>query len=385
MTATGIYAPEILVDGRFVTDHIVLIEKDVVINILPKEQCPDGVPVISFDDGKLVPGFFDIQVNGGGGVLFNDDPSVAAIKAIGAAHRIFGTTMFLPTLISDDLEKIEQAIAAVDAAIDQGVPGVVGIHLEGPFLNAEKKGIHDARKFRRLDEAAIRLLSSLRKGRTLITLAPEMTDCASIAKLAATGVVIAAGHTNATYEQTLEAVKAGVSGFTHLYNAMSPFQSRAPGAVGGAFATTDTFASLIADGFHVHPASLSLAIRTKGVAKTILVTDAMPTVGSAQKEFWLGEERITATGGKCENASGVLAGSDLDMASAVRFIVNNTKYTLEDACAMASKSPASFMKVDHAVGDIKIGTKANFTLLDNNLMVSQTWIDGVIFKGQTRR
>lgn len=383
MTITGIYAPEVLISGIFITDHIVLLENDMIVNILPKDQVPDGLKIDRYDYGKLVPGFVDIQVNGGGGILFNDNPSVATIKAIGAAHRKFGTTTFFPTLISDDLDKIEQAIRAVDAAIDQKIPGVAGIHLEGPFLNTNKKGIHDAHKFRRMDNAAIPLLSSLRKGRTLVTLAPEMVESGLITRLVAAGVTVAAGHTNATYEQTLQAVDAGVTGFTHLYNAMSPFQSRAPGVVGGAFDTADTFASLIADGFHVHPAALTHAIKTKGVEKTILITDAMPTVGSAQKEFWLGEEHITATNGKCENDIGILAGSDLDMASAVRFITHNTDQTLEDAIAMASSSPATFMKIDHAVGEIKIGKKANFALLDDGLMVSKIWIDGVQYGGNT--
>jgi len=380
MTRTAIYAPEILISGTFVTDHIVIIEDDTIVDLIHKDRLPGGIEIDKYDHGKLVPGFIDIQVNGGGGVLFNDAPTVATIETMGAAHRKFGTTTFFPTLISGELDEMERAIAAVDAAIKQGVPGVAGIHLEGPFLNAEKKGIHDARKFRRLDENAINLLSSLSRGRTLVTLAPEMTYPDFIARLVAAGVTVSAGHSNATYEQAMQAVDAGVTGFTHLYNAMSPLQSRAPGLVGAAFAATDSFASLIADGYHIHPAALNHAIRTKGVEKSILITDAMPTVGSAKKEFWLGEERITARNGKCENDAGVLAGSDLDMAAAVKFVASHTDCTLEDAVAMASLSPARFMKIDHALGEITIGKKANFVLLDENLMASQVWIDGVKFK-----
>ncbi|MCF8475094.1 MAG: N-acetylglucosamine-6-phosphate deacetylase [Emcibacter sp.] len=377
MTRKGIYAPEILISGAFVTDHIILMENDIITDIVHRDLLQDDIDIDYHDHGKLIPGFIDIQVNGGGGILFNDDPSVEAINAIGVAHQKFGTTAFFPTLISDDLDKIEQAITAVDTAISRGIPGVSGIHLEGPFLNKEKNGIHDACKFSTLDKNKVALLSSLSKGRTLVTLAPEMAEAEFIVSLVAAGVVVSVGHSNATYEQAMQAMAMGVTGFTHLYNAMSPFQSRAPGVVGAAFMVTNSFASLIADGFHVHPAALNHAIKTKGVEKTILITDAMPTVGATQQDFWLGNQHITATNGKCQNDDGVLAGSCLDMASAVRFIAKRTDYSLEDAVAMASLSPARFMGIDDKMGEIKIGKKANFALLNKDLNVIKTWINGV--------
>ncbi|HWW32162.1 MAG TPA: N-acetylglucosamine-6-phosphate deacetylase, partial [Steroidobacteraceae bacterium] len=201
----------------------------------------------------LLPGFLDAQVNGGGGVLFNDSPSVETIRAIGSAHRRFGTTGFLPTLISDDLEVVARAIAAVRSAIDSGVPGVLGIHIEGPFLNVERKGVHDPAKLRELDMSAVGLLTSLRAGKTLVTLAPEMTTPEIIQGLVAAGVVVSAGHTNATYAQIATALRHGLTGFTHLFNAMSQLTGREPGTVGAALDDAASWCGIIVDGLHTSP------------------------------------------------------------------------------------------------------------------------------------
>ena len=376
-----ILAPDKMLIGDALVEGLGVTVSDGAITAVGSLAELDTDAGVTLLQGTLVPGFFDIQVNGGGGVLFNDDPSVEAIAAIGAAHRPFGTTAFLPTLVSDDLSKVSVAIRAVDGAIEAGVPGVAGIHLEGPFLNAEKKGIHDAGKFRRLERAHLDLLCSLKNGVTLVTLAPELTAPELITELAARGVVVSAGHTAATYEQTMASVAAGVTGFTHLFNAMTGFESRAPGAVGAAFDTPETWAGLIADGHHVHPAALRQATRAKGVDKSILVTDAMPSVGSDALEFWLGGERITAEGGRCTNATGVLAGSDLDMASAVRFAAERVGVGLEAALVMASRSPATFMGLDHQLGSIAPGKGADFVLLDESCRVFSVWIAGQRYEG----
>lgn len=379
MNKKAIAADKIYISGKFISDHAVIMENGYINDIIALKDVASDVAVEEFSQNILIPGYFDIQVNGGGGALFNDNPSVEAIKIIGNAHRKFGTTSFLPTLISDDLAKIEAAISAVDEAIGKNVPGVVGIHIEGPFLNEQKKGIHDAGKFRQLTQKDVALLSSLKHGKTLVTLAPEMNDLGLITKLAQAGVIVSIGHSNATYEQAMDAVDAGINGFTHLYNAMSPFQSRAPGVVGAAFAAKNCWASIIADGFHVHGAALKHAIKTKGTDRMILITDAMPTVGSDKNNFWLGDEYITAKDGRCTNANGTLAGSDLDMASAVKYVVENSGCTIEEAIMMASLCPATFMKLDNELGSIAVGKKANFILLDGKLDVENVWIDGVEF------
>lgn len=375
MTASKVFVAErVLIGDQWVADQAIYVSNEAITAIGPATG-HSGNDAISLA-GDVVPGFFDIQVNGGGGVLFNDNPSIEAVEAIGAAHRQYGTTSFLPTLISDDLEKVRAAIDAVDQAIKRGETGVVGIHLEGPFLNEAKKGIHDASKFRRMAQCDVDLLSSLQNGKTLVTLAPELVDEVHVKALAAAGVIVSAGHTMATYEQAMAGVEAGVTGFTHLYNAMTGFESRAPGAVGAAFDSAGTWAGLIADGYHVHPAALRHAIKTKGIERSILVTDAMPTVGSDRNEFMLGGELITARGGRCCNAEGVLAGSALDMASAVRYAANDLGFGLFAAVHMASQSPAEFMGLNDAMGSISVGKKADFVVLGGEMNVQSVWIGG---------
>ncbi len=325
----------------------------------------------------LAPGFIDTQVNGGGGVLFNDDPSPDCIAAIGAAHRRFGTTGFLPTLISDDLDVIDRAVDAVEAAIAAGAPGVLGVHIEGPFLNVRRKGIHDASKFRVLDDADIRRLTRLKGGRTLITLAPEMTTPDMIRRLTAAGALVAAGHTDADYPTMRAGFDAGVTGVTHLFNAMSPLQNRAPGVVGAALENQDAWCGIIVDGHHVDPVTLRLALRCRPADRFMLVTDAMPSVGADSDHFFLQGRRITVRDGLCYDENGVLAGSDLDMASAVRNAVALLGLDLSQALAMASACPAVFLGLSDRLGAIAPGRAADLVALDDDLKVVETWIGGV--------
>jgi N-acetylglucosamine-6-phosphate deacetylase len=328
-------------------------------------------------DGKLLtPGFIDTQVNGGGGVLFNDDPSVDAIAAIGRAHRRFGTTGFLPTLISDDLHVVERGIVAVRDAIARGVPGVLGIHIEGPFLNHERRGVHDASKLRVLDENAAKLLTMPHGGITMITLAPERTTPAIIRMLTDAGVIVSAGHTNATFDELQPALDAGVRGFTHLFNAMSQLGNREPGAVGAALAHADSWVGLIVDGYHVHAETLKIALRAKRHDRFMLVSDAMPSVGADVTEFRIQGRVITVADDRLVDDEGRLAGAHLDMASAVRNTVNQLGVPLPDALRMASVNPAEFLHLGGQVGRIAAGQRADLVLLDEELQVLRSWIGG---------
>jgi N-acetylglucosamine-6-phosphate deacetylase len=368
-----------LVNGRVLTPRgleaaTVVLEGDRIAEV---RAATPGDRGDDLDGGYLLPGFTDTQVNGGGGVLFNDAPTVEAIAIIGAAHRRFGTAGFLPTLISDDLDAVATAIAAVDAAIASGVPGVLGIHIEGPFLSATRKGIHDASKFRILDDAAFELLTSLKRGKTLITLAPEATTPDMIRRLVAAGVVVAAGHTNADYATIRAALDAGLGGFTHLFNAMSPLTSREPGAVGAALEDAASWCGLIVDGLHVHPAVLRIALRARGLDRFMLVTDAMPSVGMAgDKSFTMQGRAIRVVDGVCVDENGTIAGSDLDMASAVRNLMEIAALDLAQAVAMASAAPAAFLGLDADLGQIAPGRIANLVLADEALTVRRTWIEG---------
>lgn len=366
----------ILIDSAFVGGQAVLVEAGRIAAIVAEGDVPDDVERHDLAGQRLAPGYIDLQVNGGGGVLFNDMPTVEGIVAIGAAHRRYGTTGFLPTLISDDLSVVRAGVAAVEAAIAAGVPGVLGIHIEGPFLNVARKGIHNPAKIRALDEDGIAAVTGLRHGRTLVTLAPEKTTPAIVRRLVEAGVVVAAGHTAGTYRQIRDALDQGMSGFTHLFNAMSPLTSREPGAVGAALEDEAAWCGLIVDGRHVDPVTMRLALRCKPADRFALVTDAMPTVGMAEKSFVLQGHRITVVDGVCVNEDGTLAGSDLDMARAVRNAVAMLDVSTETAIGMASDTPARFLGVAADRGRIAPGLAADFVLLDDALNVAGTWIAG---------
>ncbi|HEX6741591.1 MAG TPA: N-acetylglucosamine-6-phosphate deacetylase [Sphingomicrobium sp.] len=365
-----------LIGGKLVDGKAVLIETGRIAAIVDEAAVPAGADRHDLAGGLLVPGFIDTQVNGGGGSLFNDAPTVETIRTIGRAHRAFGTTGFLPTLISDDLHVIQAGIEAVDSAIAAGVPGVLGIHIEGPFLNEHRKGIHDADKIRALDEEGWAVLTSLKRGRTMVTVAPECTTPEMIARLVGAGVIVSAGHSNGEYAEVEAAIAAGLTGITHLFNAMSPLGAREPGVVGAALENDSTWCGIIVDGQHVAPATLKIALRCKAHDKFMLVTDAMPTVGSEAKEFVLQGKRIVARDGACWDESDRLAGSDLDMACAIRNAIDLLDLPAESAFAMASAAPAAFLRLDSELGTIAPGQRADLALLDDRLFVQQTWIGG---------
>lgn len=325
----------------------------------------------------LLPGFIDTQVNGGGGVLFNDEPTVETIRRMGAAHRKFGTAGFLPTLISDDLSVVERAIAAVTAAVREGVPGVLGIHLEGPFLSPARKGVHNVEKFRQIDAKALALLTSLKNAKTLVTLAPEMTTPDMIGKLAKAGVIVAAGHTNAAYDDIVTAYQHGLTGFTHLFNAMSPLAAREPGVVGAALSDPDSYCGIIVDARHVHPQTLKLALRCKPHDRFMLVTDGLANVGTNNDSFKLLNATIRIKNGVYVDENGTLAGSALDMRQAVRNAMAHLGVDLYQASIMASAAPARFLGLGHEYGAIAKGLRASFVIADDDLNVRETWIDGV--------
>ena len=366
----------ILIGASFVEGRAVLVEEGHIAAIVPEADIPAGTLVHDLGGQMLVPGFIDTQLNGGGGVLFNDDPAIDAIAAIGAAHRAFGTTGFLPTLISDDLEVIRRAVAAVDEAIHKGVPGVLGIHIEGPFLNPLRKGIHDGSKIRPLDDEGFSAITGLKRGRTLLTLAPERTTPMMVRRLADAGIIVAAGHSEASCAEVKLALDHGLTGFTHLFNAMSPLTAREPGVTGAALDDSRAWCGLIADGRHVDPVAMRVALRCKGPEKLMLVTDAMPSVGMAAKHFMLQGQRIEVIDGACVNQDGTLAGSDLDMGHAVRNAAAMLEVDLETAIQMASATPAAFLGLSHRTGRIAAGLAADLAALDESGRVMQSWIAG---------
>lgn len=375
MTALALIGARLFDGERIREGHAVVIDGERVVAV-PKEADLDPAIRRRRLEGLLAPGFIDVQVNGGGGVMLNAQPTLDCIRRIGTAHRRFGTTGYLPTLISDTRACMREAMAAAREAIGTRVPGVLGIHIEGPFLNPARKGVHDATLIRPIEEEDIAILTSLGAGRTLVTLAPESVPLSAIRRLAQAGIVVSAGHTLADYATVAAALGSGLTGFTHLFNAMPPLASREPGPVGAALDHPDCWCGIIVDLHHVSAATLRIAIRAKGPERMMLVTDAMATVGSDIDGFQLQGRRIVRKDGRLTTPDGTLAGSDLDMASAVRNCVRHLGLRPEQALAMASRVPATFLGLDRELGRIAPGFRASLVLLDDGLDAIETWIDG---------
>jgi len=354
----------------------VIIDGSRINRIVPRSEIPRDMPARILPDGVwLAPGFIDLQVNGGGDVLFNDAPTAETISLIAAAHRKFGTTGFLPTLITDTSEKMHAAITASQTAVRTN-PSVLGLHLEGPFLSPDRAGVHDRNLFRSPTAADIEMLTARRGGALLVTLAPEQLPAGFIARLASAGVSVSLGHSIATYAQTHAAIGEGLSGFTHLFNAMPPMASREPGPIAAALETPTCSFGFIMDGIHVDPAMLRLALR--GVGNPMLVTDAMPPVGGEQSTFALYGEKVAVVDGRCARPDGTLAGAYLDMATAVRNCVHLLGVSLERALNLASRNPAHFIKLGSQLGQLAPGFRADMVaLVPESVEVIETWVAGV--------
>ena len=379
MTRIAFRNCRLLARNRLCEGLAVVVEDGQIEEICPQDQLdPNEFEVRDLGGMLLLPGFIDVQVNGGGGILFNERTDVDGIKSIAEAHYQYGTTGFLPTLISDELDVVERALRAGEQAIDEGIPGVLGVHIEGPFLNPERRGVHDQNKLRRLTAETVASLKPLHNGKTVLTLAPEAVDRDAVADLVSSGFIVCAGHSDASYDETILALERGLRGFTHLFNAMSQLGAREPGVVGAALDDRDSWCGVIADFHHVNPASLRIAHRCKGADKLMLVTDAMPPVGSGMKQFRLLDKIVDVSDGVCRDQNGTLAGTALDMATAVRNLMNATGVALSEAVSMASKSPAAFLRLGERVGTIDVGKRANFVVADDDLRVAMTWIDGKV-------
>lgn len=379
MTTTAIKNGRILIGDNFVEGKTVVIRDGVILRVTSSTLFSGFTDqTVDLNGGFLAPGFIDIQVNGGGDRLFNDDPSIDTLSCIAEAHRRFGTTGFLATLISTDAATMRAAVAAVEQAMRDSLPGLLGIHFEGPLLASARKGVHDDRCFQDMSSDLMEIICSLKRGITLVTLAPEEVSPDSIRELSARGVIVFAGHSNADYETTSDALSAGVSGFTHLFNAMSPLESRAPGVVGAALSDPDCYVGIIADGHHVHWANLQIALLAKRRGKCVLVTDAMPPVGGTNRQFELGEKLITCDNGRCTTSDGTLAGSCLDMASAVRSCRNHLNVTLAEACRMASTYPAKLLGMGNSLGQIEENFCADLVAFDDDLRITRVWSRGMV-------
>ncbi len=352
------------------TDAALLLDGDTIDGIIPATDIPGAYAVDAVARGTIMPGFVDLQVNGGGGVMFNDDPSVATLETIAAAHAQTGTRALLPTLITDTPDCLRAGVDAVEQAIAAGVAGIIGIHLEGPHLSITKKGAHDPALIRPMTDAdqAFLLDAAMRLPNVMVTVAPESVSPEQIKRLCAGGVIVSLGHTDCSFAQAQTAFAAGARCVTHLFNAMSQLGSREPGLVGATLQTAGVSAGLIADCVHVHASSMGIALSAKQETDEIfLVTDAMATAGSSMTAFSLNGRKVSRRDGRLTLEDGTLAGADLDVPTALSNLVDKVGLSPTQALRMATSTPARCLRVQGTAGRFVRGCPANAIRLDEAL------------------
>jgi N-acetylglucosamine-6-phosphate deacetylase len=366
-----------LFDGSEFHDGLAVIVSGARIrDVVPATSLPPGLERVELQGGILAPGFNDVQVNGGGGALLNDAPTVETVARIASSHRAFGTTGLLPTVITDDADVLRAAVAAVRQARDAGMANVLGIHIEGPFLDPKRKGAHDARYIRAMTEEDLTEICNLGCGSVMLTVAPNCVSPRHISALSEAGVRVSLGHSEAGSFDVITALRAGASAFTHLYNAMSQLTGREAGMVGTALADDQSFVGIIADGLHVTNIPLRLALSAKRRDRFMLITDAMPSAAGGPDSFVLQGRVVRRNGRRLSLVDGTLAGSDLTMDEAVRHVVAHGDVSLAEALAMASAVPAEFLGRGQELGHIKPGFLASLVHLRDDLTVAQTWVEG---------
>lgn len=354
-------------------------EKKEILKIVPQEDVSSDYEIISLNQGIICPGFVDIQVNGGGGCLLNEAPSLQSLEKICDTHAKLGTTSLLPTLISDIPEITKAAQTCAIEASEKNIPSFMGLHLEGPHLATSRSGAHDKSVIKPMGKNECLDLETLAKkiSKVLITVAPEAVPVEFVEQLTSAGVIVSLGHSDCTFAEAEDLVAAGATGVTHLFNAMSQFGSREPGLVGAALELGHLSAGIIADGFHVDEATIRIALRAKKSPGSIfLVSDSMATTGTTLGSFELNGRTIFRKNGRLTLENGTLAGADLDLASAVRFMVNNVGISYIDALKMATIFPSSFIGMEREIGVLKPGARADFLWLDDDLNVQSVWRAG---------
>lgn len=365
---------------EFLDDYALVIAGEKIEALLPRAQLESSIPQTILTGGVLAPGFIDLQVNGGGGAFFTNDTSVNAIQTMLDGHRPTGTTSLMPTLVSDTRAVHQAGVNAVADAAAAGIKGVLGIHVEGPFFDMARRGAHNERYIRTMEQADIDWLVASVKAqhdfKVMLTLAPEHAAPGQIKQLTSAGVVVCAGHTDGHYADVIAGLKEGLSGFTHLYNAMRPTIGREPGVVGAALEDANSWCGIIIDGYHVHAASARIAYAAKPKGKMYLVTDSMSTVGSPEKSFQMYGETIYEKDGCLVNAEGRLAGSAIGMIDAVRLNTEWVGVALAESLRMASLYPAEFMQVDKYLGRIVSNYRADLVHFTDDYRVTHTWIAG---------
>jgi len=359
----------------FYDDHALLVDGKSIVDIVDKNNIPENFNKMELDQGILAPGFIDLQVNGGGGVLFNNSPNKESLNTIIKAHQFFGTTSVMPTVISDSLEVLEQCITTVTEEIKNN-SSLLGIHIEGPFFNTKYRGVHQKQYISTINSDYLNLFESLKGFPVMLTLAPECISSQQLKHLTSLGIKTLAGHSDASYDELDDAIKNGLDGFTHLFNAMSQISAREPGVVGSALHFENTFASIIVDLHHVHPSLIQLAYQLKPTGKLFFISDSMATINHGKPSFELYDEVVNESDGRLVNSEGKLAGSSITQIDAVKNAYQKCNIPLNQALAMASRYPAEYLGIENHLGSLKPGYRADLVHFDSNFKVHNTWVSG---------
>lgn len=357
------------------TQHAVLIAAGKIHSVVKIDELPKDIETIDLNGDILSPGFIDLQLNGCGGVMLNDQITADTMQIMHLANLKSGCTSFLPTLITSSDEDMKQAIQAERNYQQQYQNQSLGLHLEGPYLNVLKKGIHRPDFIRKSDSNMIDIICDNSDVIAKVTLAPEQNSPEHIRRLSDANIVVSIGHTNATYAEARQGFANGISFATHLFNAMTPMVGREPGVVGAIYDTPEIYAGIIADGFHVDYANIRIAHKVKG-EKLVLVTDATAPAGADMDHFIFVGKKVYYRDGKCVDENGTLGGSALTMIEAVQNTVEHVGIALDEALRMATLYPARAIGVDNKLGQIKPEMVANLTVFDRNFKVKATIVNG---------
>ena len=359
----------------FIEHKALLIEDQHIAGIVNKDAIPTDFQVKKLEGGILSPGFIDLQVNGGGGKLFNNSPDKESLNTIISAHQYFGTTSIMPTVISDSLNILQKCTDTISNEIDNN-HSLLGIHIEGPFFNVKYRGVHQKQYINTINASYLNLFETLDKFPVMLTLAPECISIKQLKHLNSLGFKILAGHTDANYDQLEEAVKYGLDGFTHLFNAMGQISAREPGVVGSAFDFDETSASIIVDLHHVHPSLINLSFKQKPKGKLFFVSDSMATINHGEPSFELYDEVVSESNGRIINSEGKLAGSSITQIDAIKNAYQKCSIPLENAISMATLYPAEYLGVSDYIGQLKKGYRADLAHFDSNFHVQNVWLAG---------
>ena len=360
---------------EFFDNRALLIDGENIIDVINDHDIPNNFEIEKLNGGILSPGFIDLQVNGGGGKLFNNSPDKESLNAIIEAHQHFGTTSIMPTVISDSLNVLKRCATTISEEIESN-KSLLGVHIEGPFFNVKYRGVHQKQYINTINSDYLNLFESLQDFPVMLTLAPECISTKQLKHLKSLGFKILAGHTDASYDQLEEAIKYGLDGFTHLFNAMGQISAREPGVVGSALTFDNTTASIIVDLHHVHPSLIQMVYKQKPQGKLFFVSDSMATIHHGEPSFELYDEVVSESNGRIINSEGKLAGSSITQIDAIKNAYQSCNIPLNEALAMASRYPAEYLGVANYLGSLESGYRADLTHFSLDFQVQNVWVAG---------